>query len=91
MSDPRSDPAAPLVLPAVFVPPLSLRPRTVAGLPAAPQDLGGTWKFSPRLPAGDPPAAADAAPSWSDIQVPGEWVMQGFTVTPETPAAYFRT
>lgn len=91
MSDPLPEPAAPLVLPAVSVPPLSLRPRTVAGLPAAPQDLGGTWKFNAGRPAGDPPAAADAAPSWSDIQVPGEWVMQGFTVTPETPAAYFRT
>jgi hypothetical protein len=75
----------------VNVPPLSVRPLTVAGLPTAPQDLSGTWKFNPSMPAGGVTTSADVAKSWRDIQVPGEWVMQGLTVTPESPAAYLRT
>ena len=62
-----------------------LTPRPLA----APLELGGTWKFSPSAPAGfEKDAAHD---DWADIQVPGEWVMQGFQVQPKTPAAYFRT
>ena len=55
----------------------------------APVELGGTWKFSPSAPPGFEKAAAHD--DWADIQVPGEWVMQGFTVQPNTPAAYFRS
>lgn len=86
-------PCAPTDLPlsAVAVPALSARPLTVAGLPATPQDLSGTWKFNPVMPAEGAALSAERAQAWSDIQVPGEWVMQGFTVTPDTPAAYFRT
>lgn len=51
--------------------------------------LNGTWKFNP-----DPPNQFWSDPSdypdWPDISVPGEWVMQGFTVNPNTAAAYFR-
>jgi hypothetical protein len=69
-------------LPEPVLPVLTPRPR------AAPLELGGTWKFSPSPPAGFEKAAAHD--DWANIQVPGEWVMQGFKVQPNTPAAYFR-
>ncbi len=75
----------------VMVRPLTLRPLQVAGTVAIPVDLSGTWKFLPGLPADISAVTADLADEWKNIQVPGEWVMQGFTVTPESPAAYFRT
>ena len=75
----------------VMVKPLTLRPLQVAGTAAMPLDLSGTWKFLPCLPADLSAVTADFANEWKNIQVPGEWVMQGFTVTPESPAAYFRT
>ena len=80
-TDPAQLGAIPLPEPALPV----LTPRPLA----APLELGGTWKFSPSAPAGfEKDAAHD---DWADIQVPGEWVMQGFKVQPNTPAAYFRT
>lgn len=70
-------------LPEVALPVLTPRPAEKI------LDLGGTWKFSPTAPAGfeKQPAHGD----WANIRVPSEWVMQGFTVQPNTPAAYFRT
>lgn len=53
-----------------------------------PLSLNGKWKFNPSpeeafwklLPTG-----------WKDIEVPGEWVMQGFEVEKGKPAGYSRT
>ncbi|HJN17226.1 MAG TPA: glycoside hydrolase family 2 TIM barrel-domain containing protein [Armatimonadota bacterium] len=54
-----------------------------------PIRLSGTWRFAPTLPDGfERPDFDDS--DWSDITVPGEWVMQGFTVEPGKPAG-FRT
>jgi hypothetical protein len=56
-------------------------------LPVADKDapalvsLDGTWQFSAEYGAG----------SFKDIEVPGEWVMQGFKVKPGAYAEYKRT
>jgi hypothetical protein len=73
-------PLTPIPPPAVELPRLSPRPAAVAGCAVPMVDLGGTWKFITKAPedlAAKQPA--DVA-VWKDIQVPGEWVMQGFTV-----------
>jgi hypothetical protein len=49
-------------------------------------DLNGTWRFNPS-PAGE--FWKDGSETnWSDIQVPGEWMMQGFTVKPRQAGGY---
>ncbi|NJL70738.1 MAG: hypothetical protein HC888_03560 [Candidatus Competibacteraceae bacterium] len=58
-------------------------------LPAEVELLDGTWKFSPTPKSGF--EGLTAVEDWSDIQVPGQWVMQGFHVEPDTAAGYFRT
>jgi autotransporter-associated beta strand protein len=93
-----ADNAKAKALVAPFVPPLTAemipsvrltpRPATVAAVKATKVDLNGTWKFNPA-----PPAEFWKAPigvDWKEIQVPGEWVMQGFTVQPNTAAGYSR-
>ncbi len=67
--------------PAVAVPRLSPRPAVVAGVAQPILDLAGTWTFR-----SDPSSAGLPAP----IQVPGEWVMQGFEVKPVQAAEYER-
>lgn len=64
-------------------------PEAIAGLSQVNADLSGSWRFDP-TPPGDwfKPTASDAA--WPRIQVPGEWVMQGFSVRAGTAAAYRR-
>ncbi len=50
--------------------------------------LNGTWKFNEKVPTAFPENLATLD---KDIQVPGEWVMQGFEVEKNTPAAYARS
>jgi len=57
------------------------RPRYTAR-PAEVVSLNGQWSFCAEGPAG-----AD----WKPIEVPGEWVMQGFNVKADTAAGYRRT
>jgi hypothetical protein len=74
--------------PAVELPRLSPRPAAVAGCATPSVDLGGTWKFITKAPedlAAKQPADVAA---WKDIQVPGEWVMQGFTVEHKPQGAF---
>ncbi len=52
--------------------------------------LNGTWKFNEAPPA-DFWKQSKVSAAWSDIEVPGEWVMQGFEVVPETAAGYVRS
>ena len=61
-----------------------LTPRPDEGI----ADLSGSWQFSPSAPTGFEKAADHA--DWRSISVPGEWVMQGFSATPNTTVAYFR-
>lgn len=69
---------------------LSPRPESVCGVARALLQLDGEWKFStsvpPELAAGEAPAIE----SWSQIHVPGEWAMQGFSVPSSTMACYAR-
>lgn len=65
----------PVALPGV--PRLTPLPAAVNGLKVGRLDLNGLWQFRP-APATD----------WRPIQVPGEWVMQGFTVAPGVAAGY---
>lgn len=50
--------------------------------------LAGTWHFSPSV--GDDFSGLEPTSAWSDIRVPGEWVMQGFQVKPRDKAGYVR-
>lgn len=70
------------------IPVLSPLPAFVAGCGTVALDLGGVWKFHPAPPADFAKAATGG---WSDIKVPGEWAMQGFSVKPGTAAAYSRS
>ncbi|MCX6926191.1 MAG: hypothetical protein NT154_23735 [Verrucomicrobia bacterium] len=86
------DPTAltPLPEPEFVLPRLSPRPTAVAGIANPMLDLGGTWRFHPAPAADFATAAKEAEIGWADIQVPGEWVMQGFEVKPGTAAGYVR-
>jgi len=81
-----------LVAGAVFFhrPVLSPIPHRVAGVASASLRLDGTWRFAAE-PQGDWTTAGYDDSAWSDIDVPGEWVMQGFTVSPGKAAGYRRT
>lgn len=65
-------------------------------LPTAPEKeklcLNGEWMFhsSPRKEAKEIKETADLR-DWDKIQVPGEWVMQGFEVRTDEMAEYART
>ncbi len=84
--DPK--PVAMLATPAVPTPQLSPRPTAVAGCASVSLDLAGTWKFAE---SPQPDFAQSTPQDWKDIQVPGEWVMQGFTVKPGSAAGYHRS
>ena len=49
--------------------------------------LNGTWKFNPS-PLNKIFNSTSFQSSWKDIEVPGEWTMQGFDVKSGTRAAY---
>lgn len=61
------------------IPVLTPRPQSVRGIANPQISLNGTWKFQLK----NQPAVAA-------IQVPGEWEMQGFTVTEGETAVYTR-
>lgn len=60
-------------------------------LPDQPEriTLSGQWKFNP-APAPDFWTAPESG-TWSPIEVPGEWVMQGFEVEKGAPPGYLRS
>ena len=61
-------------------------PGKVNGLEKNVLDLNGKWDFSVH-PEKDF-FKTEAHKEWSEIDVPGEWVMQGFEVEPATAAGY---
>ncbi len=64
-------------------------PDIVKGLQSRKVDLNGTWQFN-SSPVGEYWNLKQTEQSWSTIKVPGEWVLQGYTVKPLERAAYFR-
>ena len=63
------------------MPRLSPVPNSVDDLQTTVMNLNGTWKF---MPGTNPKGPSQ------NIEVPGEWGMQGFTVNPGTYAEYQR-
>ncbi len=91
-TDTQKDKITPITItyPPVEPPRYSPPPVVLNGVEDTIINLNGTWKFNP-LPDIDFDSVDYAATaSWSDIQVPGQWVEQGFTVKPNTYAGYFR-
>ncbi|MCI0498330.1 MAG: hypothetical protein L0Y36_01430, partial [Planctomycetales bacterium] len=74
----------------IFLPRLTPVPAEMPGTDVIKMDLNGLWKFNP-VPQGDFWCDEQPAGRWYDIQVPGEWVMQGFSVPEGAAAAYRRT
>ncbi|SDE09964.1 glycoside hydrolase family 2 protein [Niabella drilacis] len=68
----------------------TVMPVQVSGLQRFVLDLDGTWLFNPA-----PEPGFEAQPresnNWKKIQVPGEWVMQGFKVEKNEWAGYRRS
>ena len=64
-------------------------PEKIFGLGAHILELNGDWKFSIK-PEQDF-FKKENAQEWDDIEVPGEWVMQGFDVGKGEYAGYFKT
>lgn len=58
-----------------IVPRLSPLPATIQGQKIS---LNGEWYFHPSLKSGF--NGTEDVKNWNTIQVPGEWVMQGFEV-----------
>ena len=73
---------SPKELETYIIPRLSPRPAVEKRI-----SLNGTWKFKEEVPHGFP---KDLSAVDKEIQVPGEWVMQGFTVKKNTSAAFAR-
>ncbi|MBU4459915.1 MAG: glycoside hydrolase family 2, partial [Verrucomicrobia bacterium] len=73
-------------------PRLTPRPARVAGVAAPVLPLDSRWRFAPAAPEDPGRAMGDAGTmrAWPEIEVPGEWAMQGFVVATGAPAAYWR-
>jgi len=72
------------------MPRLTPRPVSVAGIDTLQVSLNGTWHFNPKPPKEFSKAIALTGRGWTNIKVPGEWIMQGFTVAKDTAAGYWR-
>jgi beta-galactosidase/beta-glucuronidase len=72
------------------MPRLTPRPTSVSGIDKVEVSLNGTWHFDPNPPEDFWSADAQDSTTWADIEVPGEWVMQGFIVEKDTAAGYRR-
>jgi len=73
----------------LFPPQLIPRPSQTRGVKQPILSLVGTWSFCPAPPRSFP-NGGDAVQDFVDINVPGEWVMQGFDVPEGKAAGYFR-
>lgn len=72
------------------MPRLTPRPVWVGGVYQLQLSLNGTWQFNPEPPKNFCIADTLRGEGWSDIEVPGEWVMQGFEVAKDMAAGYRR-
>lgn len=72
------------------VPAYTPKPFQVQGIATPLICLNGEWSFCTAPKKGFWETVNPKNISWSPIKVPGEWLMQGFTVSPNTRAAYWR-
>ncbi|MGA2074209.1 MAG: glycoside hydrolase family 2 TIM barrel-domain containing protein [Terriglobia bacterium] len=72
--------------PVDLLPRLSPLPKAVGAAATPWMDLNGAWRFNATPACEFWKDSSDA--NWSNIQVPGEWTMQGFTVRPGQAGAY---
>jgi beta-galactosidase len=79
-------------LPETAIPRLSPRPIKIDGVRNAQIDLNGRWRFNPAPCDGFMTNSFEVTSSvgWADIQVPGQWLQQGFAVAPDSAAGYVR-
>jgi len=64
------------------------KPYEVSGIAQVLISLNGQWDFNQAPPVNFWKRVRTKQLKWDQIQVPGEWVMQGFDVETGTPAAY---
>jgi beta-galactosidase len=69
---------------------LSPRPEKVSGVTVPIVSLNGEWQFTAFPVAVFDSGSAAASTGWKPIAVPGEWVMQGFTVPAQSMGCYQR-
>jgi beta-galactosidase len=67
------------------------RPAEVAGIASPVLSLDGAWSFHAAPPRGFEKLTERKAKGFAPIDVPGDWAMQGRSVTPWTPAGYLKT
>ena len=69
----------------------SPRPAEVAGIASPVLSLDGTWSFHAAPPRDFEKLTERTARGFAPIDVPGDWAMQGRSVTPWTAAGYLKT
>ena len=67
------------------------RPAEVAGIASPVLSLDGAWSFHAAPPRGFEKLTERNARGFAPIDVPGDWAMQGRSVTPWTAAGYLKT
>jgi len=72
------------------LPRLTPCPTSVTGIGTLQVSLDGTWRFNTAPPEEFWKSGPSVGDGWSTIDVPGEWVMQNFTVAENTAAGYWR-
>ena len=80
-----SEPGLDLSMPRLSPPPVAIADCAVLKV-----DLNGLWKFNPAPSDGFAKFGVNETKDWENIEVPGEWLMQGFTVKTNAAAAYWR-
>lgn len=83
------DPLPEPPVPEFVLPQLSPRPHSVDGTATPYLSLNGTWRFHP-APPDRFEKTRGTDPGWGDIEVPGQWTQQGYTVDRAKAAAYVR-
>ncbi len=80
-----------ITYPEVRVPVYRPVPVTVAGIAEPVLSLCGTWQFAPNPAMAFFTDPAQPLAGAAEIEVPGEWAMQGFAVSNDRAAGYRRT
>ena len=73
----------------LFPPRLTPKPIKTHDINSPVISLNGVWRFNP-TPPDDFPDKLDSLNSFDNIEVPGEWVMQGYDVPEGKAAGYYR-